>query len=106
MTSLDRQFERPPIALCRHLTNDLFQQIADWANERHGPPCGTPDDVAHRKRRLCPLCEVHIESIPFFNTARKAEGPFIRRLKSGLAVPTSDMCVDEQVETRGTIAEV
>jgi hypothetical protein len=44
--------------------------------------------VVHDKVYVVPfVCVVHVDSIPFFNTARKAERPFIPRLKPGAFWP-------------------
>src|SRR5258707_5002982 len=90
MIGLNRQLNYHPGVLHRYLTGNLLQASAYRADEHLAPPHGTPDEVVHHQVDVVPfVCVVHVGSIPFFNTARKAERPFIPRLKPGAFWPQS-----------------
>jgi hypothetical protein len=90
MIGLNRQLNYRPGVLHRYLTGDLLQ-----ARVRIGPTSTLRRRFGHQMRwyttrwTVCVpfMCVVHADSIPFFNTARTAEGPFIPRLKPGLSGP-------------------
>jgi hypothetical protein len=90
MIGLNRQLHHRPVVLRRYVTDDLLQASAYRANEHLAPPLGTPDDVVHHQVDVVPFMGVvHVDSVPFLNTARKAERPFIPRLKLGAFWPHS-----------------
>src|SRR5258706_14717616 len=90
MIGLNRQLNYRPGVLHRYLTGDLLQ-----ARVRNGPTSTLRRRLGHQMRwyttrwTVCVpfMCVVHADSIPFFNTARKAERPFIPRLKPGFSGP-------------------
>ena len=88
MIGVDRQLDHRPLMFLCNLTNDLLQAVANGADEHLASPLGAPDDVVHDEVYVVPLMLiVYINSIPFFNTERKPERPFIPRLKSGAFLP-------------------
>jgi hypothetical protein len=85
---LDRQSHDLPPVLCRYLPHELLQAVPHWPNQHPAAPLGTPDDVVHRQVDVVSfVLVVHVDIVSFFNSARKAEGPFIRRLKPGAFWP-------------------
>jgi len=90
MSGLNRQLNHSPTVLRRHLANNLLQARAYPADEHLAPPFETPDEVVHDEVDDVPFMDVvHVDNISIFNTARKAEGPCIRRLKPGTFWPHS-----------------
>ena len=49
-------------------------------DEHRAASLGTPDEVVHDQVDIVPfMLVVHVDGIPFFNSGRKPEGPFIPR---------------------------
>jgi len=83
MIGLDRQLDHRPVVLCCHLADALPQAVAYRPDKHRAPPLGAPDDVVHDTVYVVPFVRiVRVESILFFNTARKAERPFIPGLNA------------------------
>jgi hypothetical protein len=83
MSALNRQLDHCPAVLCCHLADDLPHAVAYRPDKHLAPPLGAPDDVVHDEVYVVPFLRIaHVDSTLFFNTARKAERPFIPGLKA------------------------
>jgi hypothetical protein len=90
MIGWHRHLNHRPVRLRRYRADDLLPASAEGADEHLAPPLGTPHEVGHHQVDVRPfMCVVPVESILFLNTARKAERPFIPRLKPGAFWPHS-----------------
>ena len=78
---LNRQLDHHPVVLGCYFADDLHQPVTYRPDKHLAPPLGAPDDVVHDKVYGVPFVRVvHVDSIPFLNTARKVEGPFCNAL--------------------------
>jgi hypothetical protein len=78
----DRQPNDLPSMLIRHLSDKLLEPVMHRPDQYLAPPLRTPDDVIPDQVDTVLLVLIfQVAILPFFNTGRKSERPFIPRLK-------------------------
>jgi hypothetical protein len=82
MIGLDSQTNDLPLVFIRYLRTDLLEPITHWPDQHLLAPRWAPDDVVHDQVDSVPFMLIlRADSMAFFNSFYKSEGPFIPWLK-------------------------
>jgi len=83
MIGLNRQTDDGPLVFSRYLRDELLEPITHWSYQHLLAPLRAPNAVVHDKMDGVPLVLIlYADSMAFFTSVCKSEGPFIPWLKT------------------------